>query len=74
MLPYYWKRMNMPKFIELMKTENKIDIRNLSMFIMKSFELENPPLYFDWYAPHAFFLYIHVVILLICLCIYNEGR
>jgi len=32
--------MNMPKFIELMKTENKIDIRNLSMFIMKSFELE----------------------------------
>jgi len=29
----------MPKKIELMKTENKIEIRNLSMFIMKSFEI-----------------------------------
>ena len=37
--PYYWKRLNMPKKIELMKTENKIEIRNLSMFIMKSFEI-----------------------------------
>jgi len=25
----------MPKFMELIKTENKIEIRNLSMFIMK---------------------------------------
>ena len=53
----------MPKFIELIKTENKTEIRNLSMFIMKS-------LYFDKYAPHAFFLYIHVVDLFICHCIY----
>jgi len=29
----------MPTFIELIKTENKIEIRNLSMFIMKSFEI-----------------------------------
>ena len=37
--PYYWKRLNMPKFIELIKTENKTEIRNVSMFIMKSFEI-----------------------------------
>ena len=36
----------MPKFIELIKTENKIEIRNLSMFIMKSFEIRKT-LYFD---------------------------
>jgi len=35
---HYWK-INMPKFIELLKTENKIEIRNVSMFIMKSFEI-----------------------------------
>jgi len=29
----------MPKFIELLNTENKIEIRNVSMFIMKSFEI-----------------------------------
>jgi len=29
----------MSKFIELIKTENKIEIRNVSMFIMKSFEI-----------------------------------
>ena len=44
---YYWKRLNMPKIIELMKTENKIEIRNLSMFIMKSFEIRKKKLYFD---------------------------
>jgi len=36
----------MPKFIELIKTENKIEIRNVSMFIMKSFEIRKT-LYFD---------------------------
>ena len=30
-----------------MKTENKIEIRNLSMFIMKSFEIRKKTLYFD---------------------------
>ena len=63
----------MPKYIELMKTENKIEIRNLSMFIMTYFEIRKT-LYIVKYAPHAFFLYIHVVDLLICNCIYNEGR
>ena len=29
----------MPKFIELIKTENKIEIRNVYMFIMNSFEI-----------------------------------
>jgi len=29
----------MPQFAELMKTENKIETRNISMFIMKSFEI-----------------------------------
>ena len=41
--PYYWKILNMSKFIELIKTENKIEIRNLSMFIMKSFEIRRKP-------------------------------
>ena len=44
--PYYWKRLNMPTLIKLMKTENKIEIRNVSMFIMKSFEIRKT-LYFD---------------------------
>ena len=43
---YYWNILNMPKLIELIKTENKIEIRNLSMFIMKSFEIRKK-LYFD---------------------------
>ena len=34
----------MQKFNELMKTENKIEIRNLSMFIMKSFDIRKEPL------------------------------
>ena len=29
----------MPTFIELRKTETKIEIKNVSMFIMKSFEI-----------------------------------
>jgi len=36
----------MPKFIELIKTENKIEISKLSMFIMKSFEIRKT-FYFD---------------------------
>jgi len=36
----------MPTFIELIKTENKIEIRNVSMFIVKSFEIRTT-LYFD---------------------------
>jgi len=30
--------MNMPNFIEPMKKENEIEVRNVSMFIMNSFE------------------------------------
>ena len=72
--PYYWKRLNMPKFIELIKkTENKIEIRNLSMFIMKSFEIRTKT-FILISMHHASFLYIHVVDLLICNCIYNKGR
>jgi len=36
----------MPNFIELMTSENKIKIRNLPMFFMKSFEIRNIP-YFE---------------------------
>jgi len=38
-LLYRELRLNMPTFIELITTENKIEIRNVSMFIMKSFEI-----------------------------------
>jgi len=33
------------EFIELIKTENEIKIRNLSMFITKSFEIRKKPLF-----------------------------
>ena len=39
------------------------------MFIMKSLEIRKA-LYFDRYHPDAFLLYIHVVDLLVCNCIY----
>jgi len=51
-------------FIEHMKTENKIEIRNVSMFIIKSFEIRKP------------FILISIPLtlsLLICNCVYNEG-
>jgi len=35
----------MPELIELMITENKIELRNVSMFIMKSFEIRKQPLF-----------------------------
>ena len=37
---YFWKRPNMPKFIELLQSQNKNVIRRLSMFIFKMFELK----------------------------------
>ena len=68
--PYYWEKMNMPKFSELMRTENKIKIRNVSMFILIfKKKKKTTPLYLVL----AFFLYIHVVDLLIFSYIYNEG-
>lgn len=33
---YYWKRPNIPKFIDLFTSENRKEIRNLSMFIFHS--------------------------------------
>ena len=35
---YYWVRPNMPKFIELLKSENKTTINKLSVYIFKSFQ------------------------------------
>jgi len=40
-----WKISNMPKFIELMTTENVTEIRNVSMYIMKSFEIRKKTLF-----------------------------
>ena len=35
---YFWKRPNVPKFIESLNSENKRTIRNLCIYIYKSFE------------------------------------
>ena len=35
---YYWRRPCMPKFIELMQSENKKVICRLATFVFKSFE------------------------------------
>ena len=35
---YFWIRPNIPKFIELVQSENKNIIKNLSVYIYKSFE------------------------------------
>ena len=37
----------MPELNELMITENKIELKNVSMFIMKALTLEKTHLYFD---------------------------
>jgi len=56
--PYYWKRLNMPTFIELVKTENKIEIGNLSMFIMKSFEIRKPFILISMHLTLSFCIYM----------------
>ena len=61
----------MPNVFELMTTENIIEIRNLSMFIMKSLKIRQKNFILIKYAPLAF-LYIPVVDLLMCNCIYIE--
>jgi hypothetical protein len=43
---YYWKRPNIPKFIELMSNESTTIIRKLSTFIYKAFEIRTP-IYFS---------------------------
>ena len=35
---FFWIRPNIPKFIELLQSENKNIIKNLSVYIYKSFE------------------------------------
>ena len=42
---YYWVRPNMPKFIELLKSENKTTINKLSVYIFKSFQKRNEIFY-----------------------------
>ena len=68
----------MPKIIEQMTTENQTEICNLSMFIMKSFEIRF--LFLFWLSMHLdrSFLYIFDLMMsnynyvLICNCIYIE--
>ena len=36
---YYWLRPNMPKFIELISSENCRTIKNLSIYIDKAFKM-----------------------------------
>ena len=38
---YFWKRPNIPKFIELLQSENKKTIKKLSVYIYKSFKKRN---------------------------------
>ena len=42
---YYWKRPNMPKFIELFMSDNKTIVQNLAMYIHKSMEKRNDMFY-----------------------------
>ena len=42
---YYWVKSNMPKFIELLKSENKTNINKLSVYIFKSFQKRNEIFY-----------------------------
>ena len=44
----------MPNVFELMTTENIIEIRNLSMFIMKSLKIRQKNFILIKYAPLAF--------------------
>ena len=39
--PYYCRRPSVFKFVELMRSENKTILRNLSKFIVQAFDLRN---------------------------------
>ena len=43
---YFWRRPNILKFIELMQSENVKIMRNLSIFLFKSFKKRNETYYF----------------------------
>ena len=36
---YYWRRPNVPKFIQLLSTEHYKTLKNLSVFVEKAFQL-----------------------------------
>ena len=42
---YVWSRPNIPKFIELLQSEKKKTIKNLSVYMYKSFKKRNEFLY-----------------------------
>ena len=42
---YYWRRPNIPRFIELLQSENANIIRKLAIFVQKSFEKRNRTFY-----------------------------
>ena len=46
MKPYYWRKPNIPKFVELMTSHNVKVVRNLSMFIFNSFKKRTEVYYF----------------------------
>ena len=56
--PYYWKRLNMPKTYN---TENKIEIRNVSMFLMKSFTHRNSLIWLSMPLALTFYIYMQLI-------------
>ena len=43
--PYFWKKTNVLKFVELLNNENKNTINNLSMYIFESHRLRTESFY-----------------------------
>jgi hypothetical protein len=42
--PYYWRNPNIPKFISLLNSSNKQEIKNLAVYVYKSVQLRNETL------------------------------
>ena len=53
---YFWNRPNIPKFIELLQSENKKTIKNLSIYIYKSFKKRNEFLYYEIFFSSLLFI------------------
>ena len=53
---YFWNRPNIPKFIELLQSENKKTIKNLSVYIYKSFKKRNEFLYLEIFFSSLLFI------------------
>ena len=72
----------MPNVVELMTTENKIEIRHLSMFIRKGIDIRIFIIFFIKYAPLAlsfFYIadvlmcnYIYITCVYFVYCMYTE--